>query len=45
MRLLSCRKLSALSVDSLQAVVKSLPEEANITITLSLGGKLRNLDR
>ena len=30
---------------SLQAVVKSLPDEPNLTITLTVGGRQRNLDR
>lgn len=30
---------------SLQAVVKSLPEDPNLTITLTVGGRQRNLDR
>lgn len=29
----------------LQAVVRSLPDEPNLTITLTVGGKQRNLDR
>lgn len=32
-------------VDGLQAVVRSLPEEPNMTITLVVAGKQRNMDR